>query len=116
MKSMAEQLGLGPVVYFTGRIPDEQLWAYLSTADVCVDPDPSTDWSNLSTMNKIIEYMAFGCPIVAFDLVEHRRSAESAAIYVAPNDDAALARTTRDNSEERLLATYRALLQNPNDA
>ena len=141
MKSMAEQLGLGPVVYFTGRIPDEQLWAYLSTADVCVDPDPSTEWSNLSTMNKIIEYMAFGCPIVAFDLVEHRRSAESAAIYVAPNDDAALARATRDllldperrrclsvfgrarfrevlawdNSEERLISTYQALLQSANE-
>ena len=79
MKAMAEQMGLGPVVHFTGRIPDEQLWAYLSTADLCVDPDPFTEWSNMSTMNKIIEYMAFGRPIVAFDLVEHRRSAESAA-------------------------------------
>ena len=68
MKAMAEEMDLGPVVHFTGRIPDEQLWAYLSTADVCVDPDPFTEWSNMSTMNKIIEYMAFGRPIVAFDL------------------------------------------------
>jgi glycosyltransferase involved in cell wall biosynthesis len=89
MKAMAEQMGLGPAVYFTGRIPDEQLWAYLSTADLCVDPDPFTEWSNMSTMNKIIEYMAFGRPIVAFDLLEHRRSAESAAVYVEGNDDAA---------------------------
>jgi len=136
MKAMAEQMGLGPAVHFTGRIPDEQLWAYLSTADLCVDPDPFTEWGNLSTMNKIIEYMAFGRPIVAFDLMEHRRSAESAAIYVEPNNDAALARAIREllhdverrqfmsqfarsrfrevlaweNSEKRLIATYRQLL------
>jgi glycosyltransferase involved in cell wall biosynthesis len=133
---MAEQMGLGPVVHFAGRIPDEQLWAYLSTADVCVDPDPFTEWSNMSTMNKIIEYAAFGRPIVAFDLVEHRRSAESAAVYVEGNDDAALGRAIREllldgerrqvmsqfartrfreqlaweNSEQRLIATYRHLL------
>jgi len=136
MKAMAEEMGLGPVVHFTGRIPDQQLWDYLSTADLCVDPDPFTEWSNMSTMNKMIEYMAFGRPIVAFDLVEHRRTAESAAVYVKGNDDAALGRAIRDllldvergqsmsafararfrkdlaweNSEQRLIATYRQLL------
>lgn len=135
MRAMAEQMGLGPAVHFTGRILDELLWAYLSTADLCVDPDPFSEWSNLSTMNKIIEYMAFGRPIVAFDLIEHRHSAESAAVYVEANDDAALARAMREllldverrhimshfarsrfrevlaweNSEKRLIATYRHL-------
>jgi glycosyltransferase involved in cell wall biosynthesis len=139
MKSIAEQLDLGPVVHFTGRISDEELWTYLSTADVCVDPDPLTEWSNLSTMNKILEYMAFGRPVVAFDLLEHRRSAESAATYVEANDDAALARAIRnllldperrrsmsqfarerfravlawENSERELIAAYRALLTGP---
>jgi glycosyltransferase involved in cell wall biosynthesis len=136
MKAMAEEMGLGAIVDFTGRVPDEQLWTYLSTADVCVDPDPFTEWSNMSTMNKIIEYMAFGRPIVAFDLTENRRSAESAAVYVQGNDDAAMARAIREllldgerrqkmsqfarsrfreelaweNSEQRLIATYRHLL------
>ncbi len=136
MKAKAEEMGLGPMVHFTGRIPDEQLWAYLSTADLCVDPDPFTEWSNMSTMNKIIEYMAFGRPIVAFDLLEHRRSAESAAVYVEGDDDAALGRAMREllldgersqkmshfartrfreelaweNSEQRLIAAYRQLL------
>jgi len=86
MKDMAEGLGLNDTAYFTGRISDRELWTYLSTADVCVDPDPYTEWSNLSTMNKIIEYMSFGRPIVSFDLVEHRRSAEAASIYVEPNN------------------------------
>jgi glycosyltransferase involved in cell wall biosynthesis len=137
MKALAEAMGLGPLVHFTGRIPDEQLWAYLSTAYLCVDPDPFSEWSNMSTMNKIIEYMAFGRPIVAFDLLEHRRSAESAAVYVENNDDAAMARAIREllldpqrmqtmsqfararfqeelaweNSEAQLIATYRQLLE-----
>ncbi len=137
LQRMAEQLNLGDTVHFTGRIPDAELWAYLSTADVCVDPDPFTEWSNLSTMNKIIEYMAFGKPIVAFDLLEHRRSADSAAVYVEANNDSAMARAIREllldterrrrmshfarerfcevlaweNSEPQLLSKYRALLQ-----
>jgi glycosyltransferase involved in cell wall biosynthesis len=87
MKRMAANMGLAAVVQFTGRIPDDQLKEYLSMADVCVDPDPFTEWSNLSTMNKMIEYMAFGKPIVAFDLKEHKRTAGAAAIYITPNDD-----------------------------
>ena len=136
MKEMARGIGLEDVVEFTGRIPDEELWSYLSTADLCVDPDPLTEWSNLSTMNKIVEYMAFGRPIVAFDLVEHRRSACQAAIYVKPNDNfefacairellsdeehrGALSQIARqrfceqlawENSEKDLLAIYDALL------
>ncbi len=135
MKATAQEMGLGPVTHFTGRIPDEQLWAYLSTADVCIDPDPLTEWSNMSTMNKIIEYMAFGRPIVAFDLLENRRSAEAAAVYVKGNDDVAMGQAIREllldprrrrmmsefgrerfreelaweNSEQRLIATYRQL-------
>jgi glycosyltransferase involved in cell wall biosynthesis len=104
MKAMAEEMGLGPVVHFTGRIPDEQLWNYLSTADLGVDPDPITEFNNLCTMNKMIEYMAFGRPIVAFDLMEHRRTAESASVYVSENDDAALGRAIRElllDSEKR---------------
>lgn len=135
LKTIAEQMGLGTFVHFTGRIPDQELWQYLSTADVCVDPDPLTEWSNLSTMNKMIEYMAFGRPIVAFDLTEHRRSAESAAVYVTGNDDMALAHAIREllldperrhgmaqygrarfrqvlsweNSEKALIAAYRRM-------
>ena len=58
----------------------------LSTADVCVDPDPWTEWSDKSTMNKIMGYMVFKKPIVAFDLKENRYSAQEAALYTVPND------------------------------
>jgi glycosyltransferase involved in cell wall biosynthesis len=86
LKEKADDMGLNNIIKFTGRVSDEVLCEYLSTADVCVDPDPYTDWSDKSTMNKIMEYMAFKKPIVAFDLKENRFSAAEAALYTKPND------------------------------
>jgi len=86
MRRLAAELGLTDCVRFTGRVSDEQLLSYLSTTDLCVDPDPWTEFTNVSTMNKMIEYMSLGKPIIAFDLLEHRRSALEAAHYIEPND------------------------------
>lgn len=86
MKELSKAMGLADIVTFTGRVSDGDLCRYLSSADLCVDPDPWTEWANHSTMNKILEYMTFGKPIVAFDLDEHRYSAQNAAAYVQPND------------------------------
>jgi len=88
---LAEDLGMGDVVRFTGRIPDEELCTWLSTADVCLAPDPKNPLNDVSTMNKIMEYMALGRPIVSFDLVEARVSAGDAAVYARPNDEVAFA-------------------------
>jgi len=85
LKAMCTQMKLDDHVVFTGRVPDDQVYRYLSTADVCVDPDPWSEWANLSTMNKILEYMAFAKPIVAFDLKEARNTARRAALYAKPN-------------------------------
>ena len=79
-------MGLDKFVRFTGRIPDQEVCRYLSTADVCVDPDPWSEWADLSTMNKILEYMAFARPIVSFDLKEARNTAQRASLYAKPND------------------------------
>ena len=83
---MATAKGLDSAVRFTGHIPDEELALYLSTADICVAPDPKNDMNDKSTMNKILEYMAYGRPTVLFDLTEGRRSAAEAALYARPND------------------------------
>jgi glycosyltransferase involved in cell wall biosynthesis len=91
LMAMAQQRQLMDSVVFTGRIPDEELWKYLASADVCVDPDPWTEWSDKSTMNKIIEYLAFGRPVVCFDLMENKRSGGEACVYVTPNDTTAFA-------------------------
>jgi glycosyltransferase involved in cell wall biosynthesis len=86
LKSRVTDLGLADHVTFTGRISDEDLAAYLSTADVCVAPDPKNAMNDKSTMNKILEYMAYARAVVLFDLTEGRRSAGDAALYAIPND------------------------------
>ena len=92
IKQYAADQGVAEYCTFTGRVSDEDLCRILSSADIAIDPDPQNDWSNQSTMNKIIEYMYFGLPIVCYDLKEARVSADAAALYVEPNDDSALAR------------------------
>jgi glycosyltransferase involved in cell wall biosynthesis len=86
MQALAAELGLGESVEFTGRVPDEEVIRVLSTADVCLAPDPKNPLNDVSTMNKIVEYMALSRPIVSYDLAEARVSAGSAAHYAAPND------------------------------
>jgi glycosyltransferase involved in cell wall biosynthesis len=94
--SYADEIGVGDLCTFTGRISDVSLCAVLSSADIAIDPDPKTSWSNKSTMNKIMEYMWFGLPIVAFDLQESRISAGEAAVFVEANQEAAMARAVAD--------------------
>ncbi len=88
LKALAQARGLDPFVTFTGRIPDEDVARTISTADVCVSPDPKNDLNDFSTMNKVLEYMALRRPVVAFDLKETRYSAGGAAVYATPNDPA----------------------------
>ena len=71
---------------FTGRTDDQELFTILSTADVCVNPDRVTPMTDLSTMNKIMEYMAVGKPIVQFDVTEGKVSAQDASLYAQAND------------------------------
>lgn len=92
MKLYAVELGVADYVTFTGRVPDQQLLEMLNTADVCVNPDVFNEMNDKSTMNKIMEYMALGKPIVQFDLAEGRFSAQEASLYAAKNDPVDMAR------------------------
>jgi glycosyltransferase involved in cell wall biosynthesis len=91
MRAYARELGIEEYVTFTGRVPDAELLAMLNTADVCVNPDVANEMNDKSTMNKVMEYMALGKPIVQFDLTEGRHSAQEASLYARRNDDADLA-------------------------
>jgi glycosyltransferase involved in cell wall biosynthesis len=91
MKALARQLGVADHVTFTGRVPDGEMLAMLNTADVCVNPDIANELNDKSTMNKIMEYMALGKPIVQFDLAEGRYSAQGASVYAQKNDAVDLA-------------------------
>jgi glycosyltransferase involved in cell wall biosynthesis len=136
MVTLSGELGLADVVEFTGRIPDADLVRYLSTADVCLSPDPHNPLNDVSTMNKIMEYMAMSRPIVSFELREARVSAGDAAVYAPANDELEFAKLVArllddpaerarmgklgnerisgplswDNSRKALLAAYAAAL------
>lgn len=85
LKIMSSELGLEKFVRFTGFIPKIDLMRYLSSADICLDPNPSSPLNDHSTWIKVMEYMAYGKPTVSFDLKETRYTAREAAVYVAPN-------------------------------
>jgi len=86
LKKLREELNLQEYCRFTGKIPFHDLLKYLSTADICLDPNPSNPLNDQSTWIKIMEYMSLGKPIVSFDLKETRFSAQEAALYATPND------------------------------
>lgn len=83
---LARELHIEPNVWFTGRIPDLQARTLLSSVAVCVQPDPLSPLNDKSTMNKVMEYMALGKPLVAFDLTETRLSAGASALFAKPNE------------------------------
>lgn len=91
MKALAEVLGVADYVTFTGRVDDREMLEMLNTADICVNPDVANEMNDKSTMNKIMEYMALGKPIVQFDLTEGRYSARDASLYARKNDSIDLA-------------------------
>lgn len=86
MQQLAQDLGVAEYVTFTGRVPDQELLDVLNTADVCVNPDVANAMNDKSTMNKIMEYMALGKPIVQFDLAEGRFSASDSSLYAERNN------------------------------
>ncbi len=96
MRQLAKDLGVEEYVTFTGRVPDFELLEMLNTADICVNPDRANTMNDRSTMNKVMEYMALGKPLVQFDLTEGRVSAGEASWYARPNDVADLAQKLMD--------------------
>ncbi len=78
--------GLDAWFTFTGPQYGDDLLAWLNTADICVSPDPKTAMNDISTMNKVVEYMTLKKPVVQFDLKEGRASAGDAAVYAREND------------------------------
>jgi glycosyltransferase involved in cell wall biosynthesis len=83
IKQMTSSMGLQEYIDYYGRVDDDTMVDILNTADVCVNPDRPTEMNNLSTMNKIMEYMALKKPIVQYDLKEGRFSAEHASLYAS---------------------------------
>ncbi len=98
-----DELDLAEAVDLPGRVSNEFLFSALKTLDVGVACDPINSYNDHCTMNKVLEYMAFGKPQVMFDLKEGRASAGDAACYVG------------ENSADRLADAIEALLDQPGE-
>jgi glycosyltransferase involved in cell wall biosynthesis len=92
LQAMVRQARLEDFVEFTGILTHERVGCYLSTADVCVAPDPQNALNDKCTMIKNLEYIAFGKPVVSYDLKEGRLALGEAALYARPNDPVDFAR------------------------
>jgi glycosyltransferase involved in cell wall biosynthesis len=129
------ELGLADRVSFSGLVPHRRIPELLRSADICVDPAPATEVNERSTMTKISEYLALGKPVVAYDLLETKRTVGDAGLLVPRGDigafaqaivalatdsalrrrlgqrarDRAAASLTWEHSEPALLAAYAAL-------
>ncbi len=104
LKHLAQNLGVGNHVTFLGRLPDAEMVAVLRRCAVCVQPDPKNPLNDVSTMNKVMEYMALGRPVVAFDLTETRVTCGDCARYA------------ESNNWQSLGAAIRFLLDHPDEA
>lgn len=91
LQALTAARGLDDFITFAGRAPDQTLFEVLSTMDLGVNPDRVNPMNDKSTMNKIMEYMSLGKPMVQFDVIEGRFSAQEASLYAAPNDPVDLA-------------------------
>ena len=78
--------GLEAHFTFTGALFGEAMLSALNAVDIGVSPDPKNAMNDISTMNKVMEYMTLEKPVVQFDLTEGRASAGEAALYARAND------------------------------
>jgi glycosyltransferase involved in cell wall biosynthesis len=86
-----ERLGVSANVTVTGWILAQRVPGLLQDADVCVDPAPASALNERSSMIKLVEYLALGKPVVAYDLLETRRTVRDAAMLVPSGDERAFA-------------------------
>ena len=86
-QELAKELNLESYVDFTGLILGRNhIVKYLNGADICLEPAPDSEVNRHSTFIKVMEYMASGKPIVAFDLTETRFSTNNSAILIEPGN------------------------------
>jgi glycosyltransferase involved in cell wall biosynthesis len=86
LRQLAHELDLEDDLEFKGWLEPDSVIRILSSADICLAPEPKNALNDASTMIKVVEYMALGRPIVCYDLTESRFSAGDAALYATPND------------------------------
>ncbi|WP_295389130.1 glycosyltransferase family 4 protein [uncultured Thiodictyon sp.] len=102
IEALATELKIAPYLRFTGYLSGAPLFARLASADIGLCCDPKNAMNDTLSMNKVMEYMSFGLPVVQFDLTENRLLAGDAAVYAGD-----------DNDPQTLAEAIAALLDDP---
>lgn len=105
-QALAEALGLGDHVRFTGAVPYEEAPLYLALGDVAVAPKLSATEGS----GKLLTYMAVGLPVVAFDTPVHREYLGELGFYAPAGDVAGLAAAIQEALQDRDQAAQRGRL------
>ncbi len=83
-QAIAHKKGVADKITFTGKVQYQHAPAYLSLGDIAVAPKMSSSEGS----GKLLNYMALGQPIVAYDSVVHREYLADLGVY-APSGDVA---------------------------
>lgn len=104
LKRMAKDLEINDYIYFAGWANYKMISSYFNVSHIGLMPEPKNSYTNNSLHNKVLEYMAFGLPVVSYDLDEARASAGEAAMYITGNNEEEFARSIvelMDNPSQR---------------
>jgi glycosyltransferase involved in cell wall biosynthesis len=82
MRELVRELDLEPWVSIPGWLSEAEVFGCLAAAHIGIDTSLQSEVSPVKAM----EYMAFGLPVIAFDLLETRRTVGSAGRFVPPGD------------------------------
>jgi glycosyltransferase involved in cell wall biosynthesis len=91
--ALRDRLDLGGTIEMPGTLPWKQVIETLEATDICVQPDPPTVFNRNLTMNKLMEYMALGKAVIAYDMPETRVSGGDSIIYASGESAQDLAAT-----------------------
>jgi glycosyltransferase involved in cell wall biosynthesis len=94
LRRRAEELGLGEVAIFVGRVKPEAVPYYLALADVSIDPVHDDVVARARCPLKLFESMALGVPVVTGDVGDRRDILDGgrAGMLINPGDAHALAK------------------------
>lgn len=103
LERLAAELGIADRLVFHGYRQADYFVPLLATSHVCICPDPPTRFNNVSTMTKVVEYLAMGRPALLFDLQETKSVAGAAGLVVDEPSAAGLGRAMARIAEDRPL-------------
>ncbi len=93
LKKLSRELDVEELVEWAGFIPHEEVPGFLNSCHVAVSPLPPLRAYEVSSPAKVVEYLATGLPVVATDILAHRRVINHGenGLLVLPQDPEAMA-------------------------